>query len=136
MGYFLDDSGNFQNLDFFGTNYWSFLGPWTLYFWLFLHQITSKNIRKYMGTSWKNIIFPCLTNKIFENFRKANPPFFWIYFLDIYFVYILYIFFEYMSSKYFCGDEDWKMINFPLIKSTKAWIWILFVSKNMNRILP
>ena len=78
-----------------------------------------------MGTSWENIIFPCLTIKNFEHFRKANPPCFEFsfgYICWIYFVYILYIFFEYMSSKYFCGDEDWKMINFPLIKSTKAWI--------------
>ena len=35
-------------------------------------------------------------------------------------------FFENMLSKYFfekiCGDEDWKMINSPLINKRKAWI--------------
>ena len=30
-------------------------------------------------------------------------------------------------------DEEWPDINFPLIKSTKAWIWISFRSKNMKR---
>ena len=34
--------------------------------------------------------------------------------------------------KYFCGDEDWKMINFPLIKCTEAWIWISYLSKTMT----
>ena len=95
MGYFLDDSENFENLDFFWTYYWSFLGPWTPYFWLFWHQITSKNIRKYMGTSWENIIFPCLTNNIFEKKRKANPPFvldfIFVYFVGIYFLIIYFV---------------------------------------------
>ena len=30
-------------------------------------------------------------------------------------------------------DEEWPDINFPLIKSTKAWIWISSRSKNMKR---
>ena len=34
--------------------------------------------------------------------------------------------------KYFRGDEDCKMINFPLIKCTKAWIGISYLSKNMK----
>ena len=124
------------------------LGPIIGHFWARGPRIygfsytknTSKNIRKYMGTSWKNIIFPCLTNKIFENFRKANPPFFWIHFLIyifcIYFVYILYIFFEYVCSKYFYEDDERAIIIFPLISKRKSWMWISFVSKNMNRILP
>ena len=33
-----------------------------------------------------------------------------------------YILKKYIDIKYFCGDEDWQMISFPLIKSTKAWI--------------
>ena len=39
---------------------------------------TSNNIRKYMGTSWKHIIFAYMRIKIFdffEVFEKANPPF-------------------------------------------------------------
>ena len=42
--------------------------------------------------------------------------------------------FEYIFLKYFCGDDDWQIINCPLIKSTKAWIWFSYLSKNMKRI--
>ena len=31
-------------------------------------------------------------------------------------------------------DEEWANINFPAIKSTKAWTWISFRSKNMKRL--
>ena len=31
-----------------------------------------------------------------------------------------------------CGDEDWKMIHFPLLNSTPTWIWISYLSKNME----
>ena len=75
-----------------------------------------------MESSWKNIIYGNLRPKKFEKNRNLNPHFFefsfCIYFLDLF----LDIFFEYISSKYFCGDEELKMIHFPLIKSTKAWI--------------
>ena len=33
-------------------------------------------------------------------------------------------------------DEEWADINFPFIKSTKAWIWIHFDQKTWNEILP
>ena len=58
------------------------LGPINGHFWARGPRIygfsytknTSNNIRKYMGTSLKNIIFAYLRIKIFENVRKANPP--------------------------------------------------------------
>ena len=31
-----------------------------------------------------------------------------------------------------CGGGDWEMINFPLIKYTKAWIRISYLSKTMK----
>ena len=66
--YFLDDLWNFENFTKSWTYYWSFLDPWTPYLWLLLYQNTSTNIKKYMGTSWKNIIFTYRTLKNFENF--------------------------------------------------------------------
>jgi hypothetical protein len=97
LGYFLDDSENFENLDFFWTYYWSFLGPWTLYFWLFLYQITSKNIRQYMGTSWKQYYFSISDNQKFRKFSKGKPTIFLNLFLDIYILYIFCIYFVYLK---------------------------------------
>ena len=68
---------NFENFTNSWTYSWSFLGPWTPYLWLFLYQKTSQNIRKYMWTSWKHIIFPYITINIFGKKRKANPQFVW-----------------------------------------------------------
>ena len=46
--------------------------------------------------------------------------------------------FEHMLSIYFLKHILWgwglKMIKFPLIKSKKAWMWISYLSKNMNRL--
>ena len=74
--YFLDDPGNFENFTNSWTYYWSFLGPWTPYLWLFLYQNTSKNIRKFMGTSWENIILTFWNFKKISNLDPRNTYFF------------------------------------------------------------
>ena len=70
MGYFLDDSGNFENF----VKIWPPTPP-------NYHQNTSKHTRKIMESSLKNIIFWYLSIWNFEIFRifwKANPPVFLI----------------------------------------------------------
>ena len=114
MGYFLDDSGNFENL----VKIWPPTPP-------NYHQNTSKHTRKIMESSLKNIIFDIWASEIlrfFEILERQTHHFFdksfWI--------------FKIFPQKYFSGDEDLKIIYFPLIKCTKAWIWISYLSKNMK----
>ena len=65
----------------------TFLGPIIGHFWARRPRIysfsyaknTSKNIRKYMGTSWKNIIFGNLRPKKFEHSGPCVHPTFWIF---------------------------------------------------------
>ena len=63
-----------------------------------------------------------------RNFEKSK-----MYVLGTIGFFCLFVFLwklEYIFSKYFCGNEDRQMINFPGVKCTKAWIWISYLSKN------
>ena len=120
-----------------------FFGPIIGHFWARGPCICglpyTKILQKIIESIWEHLgkyYFPMSDKQKIWKFPKGNPTIFWIYVLDIYFVYILYIFFEYVCSKYFCGDEDFKRIHFPLIKSTKAWLWISFVSKTWTGFYP
>ena len=62
MGYFLDDSGNFENF----VKIWSRRPP-------NYHQNASKNTRKIMESSWKNIIYVNLGHQKFRNFLNSGP---------------------------------------------------------------
>ena len=70
--------------------------PKTNFIYLWRDQDTSKNIRKYMGTSWKNMIYGNMRPKKIEKCRNLNPHFFefsfCIYFLDLFFGYIFWIY--------------------------------------------
>ena len=108
---------------------WSKSGPGTL-------RIITKMLQKRQEKIWNHpgkILFLSIWDIIFfENFRN-------LYVLGTRFSFFLFFsnnICGYILEEIFFGDEDWKMINFPLIKSTKAWIWISFRSKNMNRKPP
>ena len=82
-----------------------------------------QRIQEKYGIIFTKYYFSYLRIWHFENFRKfwkTYPPFF---FLKNMFVF---------SKNIVCGDEDWKIINFPLIKSTKVWIGISYLSKTWN----
>ena len=94
-----------------------------------LYQNTSKSIRKYMGTSWKNIIFPYLRIKIFKMFRNCVRDIFFIftYFLSISF--LNYILRRWGSENdLFSSNKQEKSLdmNFISIKSMK-WNFSIFV---------
>ena len=122
--YFLDDSGNFENL----VKIWSRNPP-------NYYQNASNNTRKIMESSWKNIILSIWDTNIFENFQNLYVlgtmcfDFVWICFRCVCDFYVL---FYYIFWKYFYEDEELKMIHFPLLNSTQTWIWISFLSKNMK----
>ena len=63
--------------------------------------------------------------EIFEIFERQTHHFFWK---------IISIFKNIFGfpNIFFCGDEDWQMIHFPLLNSTQGWIWISYLSKNMK----
>ena len=70
---------------------------------------------------------PCFSTKSrIPNFSLA---FFWLILWIYWFILWVDIISFYIM---FCGDEDRKMINCPLIKCTKAWIWISCLSKTWN----
>ena len=93
-------------------------------------------IQKIQEKSWNhfyNILFSIskyLKIWKFSNFWKANPPLFRKLILN--FQNMFWI----LPKNIFCGDEDWKMLHFPLLNSTQSWIWISFLSKSMNRMSP
>ena len=79
MGYFLDDSGNFENF----VKIWSRNPP-------DYHQNASKNTRKIMESSWKNIIFVNLGHQKFRKFSKSVCPRYQIFSISpIRFVFVL-----------------------------------------------
>ena len=63
MGYFLDDSGNFENL----VKIWTRRPP-------NYHQNASKNTRKIMESSWKHIIYVNMGHHKFRKFLNSGPP--------------------------------------------------------------
>ena len=68
-------------------------------------------------------------------FKKKNvcPRYHMFRFCFLFLCGILNIYIYIYVLKYFCGDEDREMINFPLIKFTKAWMRVSYLSRNMNR---
>ena len=62
MGYFLDDSGNFENF----VKIWPPTPP-------NYYQNASKNTRKIMESSWKNIIYVNLGHQKFRKFLNSGP---------------------------------------------------------------
>ena len=62
MGYFLDDSGNFENF----VKIWTRRPP-------NYYQNASKNTRKIMESSWKNIIYVNLGLTKFRKFLNSGP---------------------------------------------------------------
>ena len=62
MGYFLDDSGNFENF----VKIWPPTPP-------NYYQNASKNTRKMMESSWKNIIYVNLGHQKIRKFLNSGP---------------------------------------------------------------
>ena len=62
MGYFLDDSGNFENF----VKIWTRRPP-------NYYQNASKNTRKIMESSWKSIIYVNLGHQKFRKFLNSGP---------------------------------------------------------------
>ena len=62
MGYFLDDSGNFENF----VKIWPPTPP-------NYYQNASKNTRKIMESSWKHIIYVNLGHQKFRKFLNSGP---------------------------------------------------------------
>ena len=130
MGYFLDDSRNFENF----VKIWSRRPP-------DYHQNALKNTRKIMESSWKHIICVNMGHQQFRKFSKSVCPRYHFFF-DFgrfhfrFFVHCFLCFFEYIFWTWFYEDEELETIHFSLLNSTPTWIWISFLSKNMNRIWP
>ena len=62
----------------------------TSFIYLWRHQNTLKNIRKYMRTSWENIIYGNMRLNKFENFRKLNSHF-------VEFIFCIYYLYEFLN---------------------------------------
>ena len=119
MGYFSDDSGNFENL----VKIWTRRPP-------NYHQNASRNTRKIMESSWQNIMFVNMGHQKFRKFSKSVCPRYQI--CSTLFDFVLGfsgVFLSIYISKYFYEDEELKTIHFPLLNSTPTWIWISFFSK-------
>ena len=110
------------------SNIWSKFGPVAL---LTITKILQR-IQENMESSWKNIIYvnPGLTKirKSSKMYVLGTISFRCVRFVSMFFDFVCEN--ECIFRKYFCGDEDWNMINFPLIKCTKAWMWISYLSKS------
>ena len=90
-----------------------------------------KKTKEIMESSWKHIIYVNMGLNKNRFFRTDVCPRYHA-FLFVFCTFCFLCNFEYILLKYLCGGEDWKMINFPLMKCTKAWIWISYLSKNMK----
>ena len=80
----------------------------------------TKILQKILEIIWEhpgNILFCKVGNRKIRQFSKVCVPFLFIYFLNISFV-------NYILRRW--GMENDKI---PFIKSTKAWIWISYLSK-------
>ena len=115
------------------TCYWAPKPRWFIFGETRIPQKISESIWEHPG---KHIIYENVTLKQIKNYRKLNPHFLNLVFVFICWILFLYVFWIYILKNIFYEDEEREMIYCPLIKSTKAWIWILFMSKNMNRISP
>ena len=93
-----------------------FRRPGAPYLFILLYKNTSKNMRKYMGTSWKHIIFVNMRTKKVRNFMERCvswiPCFFvnyeyliFIYKMNIY-IYI-YIHFIYKNEILIINKKTW-----------------------------
>ena len=120
MQYFLKDLWNFEN----SVNILTRIPP-------NYYQNISKNKRN-IWTHPYNILFFISENLKFENVRnvwKVYAPFFRVYISrSYYFVFKKWVY----ISEIILWRWGSEMINFPLIKSTKAWRWISYLSKNMK----
>ena len=121
MGYFLDDSGNFENL----VKIWPPTPP-------NYHQNASKNTRKIWNHPGQILFMSIWDIKNFEKILTLDPPTPPFVFCFSFYDNLLSI---YLKNSFY-GDEERKMINFPLINKRKAWIWILFVSKTWTGFYP
>ena len=102
--------------------------------------IVTNMLQKIQDKLWNhpgNILFLSIwASKKFGNFREHVCP---KYHLCSICPFLFFRFLwtdKYICWKYFNEDEDWKMINFPLMKSTKAWIWFSYLSKTWTESYP
>ena len=114
--YFLDDSGNYEHF----VKIWTRRPPN-----YYQHALT--NTRKYGIILDKYYLCQSGTQQNRTNRETVCPRyhvfiFLWVFFCEN----------EYIVSKELCWDENRKMIHFPFIKSTKAWMRISYLSKNMK----
>ena len=109
MQYFLNEFGNFDNF----VKIWTRRPP-------NYYQNALTNTRKYGIIQGKYYLCQYGTH-FFENVRR-------MYVLGTMFTFCFSLRFSFCENvstyfeKYLYGDEDRKMINFPLVKCTKAWM--------------
>ena len=58
--------------------------------------------------------------------------YFWSYWFILWIINLISLSYIYIYIYIFGEDEDRKMINFALIKPTKVWLWISYLSKTWN----
>ena len=113
-------------------NYWCF-GSWNP---VFLHFIKPEYLKKSRDPG--NILgkygkYFCGNLKLKKN-EISEPLGVYVFeFLKFWILELLIIRNDKIWKSWKVEDEEWPCISFPLIKSTKAWIWISFGSKNMKR---
>ena len=93
---------------------------------LIITKNVSTNTRNMMGSSWKDNIH---VNRGLNKSKKTSMSY--IPCCSLLFV-VFVVQNEYIFSKYVYEDEERKMRNRPWFKSSKAWIWISYLLKNMK----
>ena len=105
--------------------FWWFLdfrSPGSPYLFILLYQNASRDTRKCRNILEKYYLckYGHQTNRKLSKVRATC-------------FYVFHFFDDITSKIVFCGDEDRKLIIFPIIiKSTKAWILIPYLSKNIE----
>ena len=110
----------------------TFFGPIIGYFWALGPCISgfsyTKLLQKILESIWEHlekILFLHVWQSNFSKVFERQTLTFWIYFV---YIILLSIFWIYIF-KIILWRWGLKMINFPLIKRTEAWIWISYLSK-------
>ena len=131
---------------FFGPINGQILAPWPRIYVLYSTKIPQR-ILKYMGSPWKNIIFTYMRINKIENVRiMCVPNFlnFWNFEISKFWSFESYELLNFWNLDFlnikmiiyfknsFVEMRTGKWLIFPLIKCTKAWIWISYLSKNMK----
>ena len=122
MQYFLDDFWNFQN----------FVKIWTRWPPNYYQNALNES-RQNWNDLWNMFSFYIWES---EKHEVSRSPVYLTsrccYCFPSFFLFLILLSDNIVKS-WKVDDEEWPGINFPLIKSTKAWIWISFRSKNMKR---